>query len=92
MPPHERVAKFRSARLTHRLTGHAEQAALVQMQLQSRLQRRVYALAADSREVKAKVSDFAFADAGKPGELSRCETRKHCLQHTALQPLSDAAW
>ena len=61
MPPHERAAKFRSARLTHRLTGHAEQAALVQMQLQSRPQRRVYALAADSREVKAKVSDFAFA-------------------------------
>ncbi len=61
MPPHERAARFRSARLPQRLMGNAEQAALAQLGLQPRAGRRVYELAADSREVKAKVGDFAFA-------------------------------
>lgn len=61
MPPHERAARFRSARLPLRLTGAAELAALAQLGLSPRAGRRVYQLAADSREVKAKVGDFAFA-------------------------------
>ena len=61
MPPHERAAHFRSARLPLRLTGAAELAALAQLGLPPRAVRRVYQLASDSREVKAKVGDFAFA-------------------------------
>lgn len=61
MPPHERTARFRSARLPHRLTGAAETTALTQMGLQPRAGRRVYQLDQDSSEVKAKVDDFAFA-------------------------------
>jgi DNA replication ATP-dependent helicase Dna2 len=61
MPPHERTARFRSARLPVRLAGAAEQNALAQLGLPARAGRRVYELAADSREVKANVGDFAFA-------------------------------
>ena len=61
MPPHERAARFRSARLTRRVTGPNEQVVLSQMRLQPQTGRRVYELAADSRDVKAKVNDFAFA-------------------------------
>ena len=61
MPPHERAARFRSARLPQRLLGGAEQAALIQLRLPPRPGRRVYQLASDSREFKAKVGDFAFA-------------------------------
>src|SRR5207249_5379866 len=61
MPPHERAARFRSARLPARLTGAAEQAALGQLGLAARQGQRVYELSADSRDVKAKVGDFAFA-------------------------------
>ena len=61
MPPHERSARFRSARLPGRLTSAAEQAALGQLDLAPRPGRRVYQLNADSQDVKAKVGDFAFA-------------------------------
>ena len=61
MPPHERSARFRSARLLGRLTGAAEQAALGQLSLALRPGRRVYQLNTDSQDVKAKVGDFAFA-------------------------------
>jgi DNA replication ATP-dependent helicase Dna2 len=61
MPPHERAARFRSARLPVRLTGAAEQAALGQLGLPARFGRRIYELSADSQDVKAKDGDFAFA-------------------------------
>jgi DNA replication ATP-dependent helicase Dna2 len=61
MPPHERAARFRSARLPSRLTGGAEQVTLAQLGLTARQGRRVYELSADSRDVKAKVGDFLFA-------------------------------
>lgn len=61
MPPHEREARFRSARLSHRLTSQQETQALVHFGLQAQVGRRVYALAPGSREVKAKEGDFLFA-------------------------------
>ena len=61
MPPHERTAKFRSARLPRRLDPQAEQNALRSMGLRPRAGRRVYELAADSIDVKAKVGDFNLA-------------------------------
>ena len=61
MPPHERSARFRSARLAFRLTGVAERLALGQLSIASRQGRRVYKMNSDSRDVKAKVGDFTFA-------------------------------
>jgi hypothetical protein len=61
MPPHERAARFRSARLPRRLLGDAERRALTHLGLQPRAGRRVYEVEPGSREVKAKVGDFGFA-------------------------------
>lgn len=61
MPPHERSARFRSARLSARLTGASEQAAFNHLGLVPQRGRRVYKLNPDSRDVKAKVGDFTFA-------------------------------
>jgi len=61
MPAHERAARFHSARLPARLTGQAEAAALTAMGIPARPGRRVYEVAPDSRDVKAKVGDFSFA-------------------------------
>ncbi len=73
MPPHERTARFRSARLTRLLTGTDEQMALTQLGLSARAGRRIYELSPGSGEVKAKVGDFAFALAPQhqPGFLDR---------------------
>ena len=73
MPPHERAARFHSARLPQRLSPQAEQTALVAMGLQQRTGRRVYELDTDSVDVKAKVGDFGFAlsPASAGGLLSR---------------------
>jgi DNA replication ATP-dependent helicase Dna2 len=73
MPPHERTAKFRSARLRRRLNGAAEIAALAQLGLPVRVGRRVYEMSPDSSEVKAKVDDFSFAFSpeSQPGFLDR---------------------
>jgi hypothetical protein len=61
MPPHERAARFRSARLPRRLVGNQERQALTHMGLHPRAGRRVYEVEPGSREVKAKVGDFSFA-------------------------------
>ena len=61
MPPHERAARFRSARLTRRLRKKVEKTALANMNLQPCPGRRVYALAPDSIDLKVRVGDFGFA-------------------------------
>lgn len=73
MPPHEREARFHSARLSRRLMGNEEQQALAHLQLQSVPGRRVYELRATSREVKMREEDFNFALApeGQPGFLDQ---------------------
>ena len=92
MPPHERTARFRSARLAHRLTGIAEQTALSQMGLPARAGRRVYELSQGSTEVKAKVGDFAFALA--PQNQSNFLDRRlaSLVQNTALQGQYSNDW
>lgn len=61
MPVHERVARFRSALLTQRLTGMAATQALQQLNVSPRPGLRVYELSADSVDLKAKPGDFSFA-------------------------------
>lgn len=73
MPPHEREAKFKSARLTRRLIGDAEARALSQFSLPNIPGRRVYEMREGSKEVKLREGDFNFALApeNKPGFLDR---------------------
>ncbi|GMU20605.1 MAG: hypothetical protein AMXMBFR13_07020 [Phycisphaerae bacterium] len=61
MPPHEREARFHSARLVRRLTGQDEQAALGALNLPAQQGRRVYELSTSSCEVKLREGDFGFA-------------------------------
>ncbi|WP_069789835.1 AAA domain-containing protein [Cyanobacterium sp. IPPAS B-1200] len=61
MPPHEREARFYSARLTRKLTGQQEQQVLQELRLQPRANRRVYEIQPDSRHIKVRDGDFNFA-------------------------------
>lgn len=73
MPPHERAARFKSARLVQRLAGPPETAALAALGLAQQVGRRVYHLAPDSYDFKANVGDFSFAigPENTPGVLDR---------------------
>ena len=61
MPPHEREARFKSARLVTRLTAAQAAPVLAQFGLQAAQHRHVYELAVRSTEVRAKEGDFSFA-------------------------------
>lgn len=61
MPPHEREARFRSARLGRRLLGTEEQAALTSFALPPQQNRRVYTVRPASCEAKMREDDFTFA-------------------------------
>lgn len=89
LPPHEREARFKSARLTRRLRGDEEQAALVELGLNVVPNRRVYALHPNSLEVKFKEDDFlvGLAPRDAPGFLNR---RYHHL-HDGEPPLAGNA-
>jgi hypothetical protein len=73
MPPHEREARFHSARLERRLVGDEERNALSQLGLQPTPTRRVYRMHPTSAEVKLREGDFNFALAPEqfPGFLDR---------------------
>jgi hypothetical protein len=92
MPPHERAARFDSARLEYRLSGAQEQQALAALQLPARAGRRVYQMRPDSREVKLREGDFtvALAPEARPGFLD--ESLMRITSNTPLQPSSGAAW
>lgn len=61
MPPHEREARHRSARLERRLTGREEGEALARLGLRAVSGRRVYRMGPGSREARVRVGDFNFA-------------------------------
>lgn len=67
MPPHEREARLKSARLTKRLSGHQEQSALDALSLFAgkTISRAndlfVYQMSPNSREVNIKPGDFLYA-------------------------------
>ncbi len=71
MPPHEREARFRSARLVKRLSGLEKSKALAAMALESVPGRWVFELSERSREVKLNEGDFnvAIAPEAQPGFL-----------------------
>lgn len=71
MPPHEREARFKSARLTRRLVGQDRLDALSRSNLQVQQNFFVYELSHLSREVRLREGDFTFAlaPANQPGFL-----------------------
>jgi len=92
MPPEEREARYRSARLTRRLTGTAETTALAQLGITQRPRMRVYEMRPESREVKAREGDFSFALAPEsmPGLLDR--PLQLVTQGTPLEPANGSGW
>jgi len=92
MPPEEREARYRSARLTHRLNGTAEAAALAQLGITQRPRMRVYEMRPESREVKAREGDFTFAltPENMPGFLDR--PLQLVTQGTPLEPPNGSGW
>jgi len=86
MPPHERAARFHSARLPRRLTGQDEATALTQLGIPARPDRRVYELAADSRDVKAKVNDFSFALSPEAQDGFLDDSIARLVRGTPLEP------
>ena len=73
MPPHEREARFKSARLVARQTAPQAVQVLTQFGLSPAPHRHVYELAANSTEVRAREGDFSFAlsPANQPGFLDK---------------------
>jgi DNA replication ATP-dependent helicase Dna2 len=73
MPPHEREARFASARGLHRLQGDDEQRALAKLQLQPTPDRWVYELRPGSKEVKCNPGEFLWAISPErdPGFLNK---------------------
>lgn len=92
MPPEEREARYRSARLTRRLTGAAEATALAQLGIAALPRMRVYEMRPESREVKAREGDFSFALAPEnmPGFLDR--SLQVVTQGTPLEPPNGSGW
>lgn len=92
MPPQEREARFRSARLTRRLTGNEEATALAQLGLQRRPGIRVYEIRPESREAKIREGDFSFSLAPEnlPGFLDR--PLQLVTRGTPLEPANGSGW
>lgn len=92
MPPHEREARFHSARLTRRLTGASATAAAARARVTLQPGWMVYELSPDSREVKVREADFdvALAPEARPGFLD--ESLKAVARGTPLEPMSGAGW
>ena len=61
MPPHEREARFKSARLVARLRSRQAAQVLARFGLSPAPHRHVYELAVGSTEVRARDGDFSFA-------------------------------
>lgn len=92
MPPHERAARFKSARLTRRLAGQEEIDALESFHLHNQPGRRVYQMNQDSCEVKLRENEFNFAISpeNEPGFLDRIY---HIVtEGTPLQPQDGSGW
>lgn len=93
MPPHEREARFDSARLERRLEGHEAGRALAALRLRPQPGRMVYTMRPASREVRLHESDWklALSPEDQPGFLDR--NFSWFTRDTWLQPRNDeGAW
>jgi hypothetical protein len=92
MPPHEREARFHSARLTRRLSGPSATAAAARLGVALQPGWMVYEMSPGSREVKVRESDFdvALAPENRPGFLD--EPLQLVTRGTPLEPAGGAGW
>ncbi|OWK45586.1 DNA helicase [Fimbriiglobus ruber] len=92
MPPHEREARFHSARLTRRLAGTSATAAAARMGVALQPGWMVYEMSPGSREVKVREGDFdvALAPENRPGFLD--EPLQLVTRGTPLEPAGGAGW
>jgi hypothetical protein len=92
MPPHEREARFDSARLLRRLDGQAKADALECFKLPPAVGRMVYQMRPESREVKLREGDFNFALSPEslPGFLDK--KLAAVARGTWLEPTGGAAY
>lgn len=81
MPPHEREARFKSARLIRRLAAADAAPVLAQYGMPAAQHRQVYELSPQSTEVRAKEGDFAFA----LSPITRAGLLYETLRHIAGQ-------
>lgn len=86
MPPHEREAKFRSIRLSHRLTPQEEAVEFRRLGLSSTPELRAYKMRPESREAKIHEGDLfcALAPEGWPNFLE--VQYGNITQQTPLEP------
>lgn len=87
MPPHEREARFNSARLVERLSGTQQSEALARFGLNPEAHRHVYRISEGSREVKFREHDFncAISPTSHQDFLSR--SLKSVARGTPLEPI-----
>ena len=92
MPPHEREARFHSARLTRRLSGASATAAAARLGVALRPAWMVYEMSPGSREVKVRESDFdvALAPENRSGFLD--EPLQLVASGTPLETTDGSGW
>lgn len=90
MPPHERESRFRSARLTERLTGPARaQALALKPALVVNPGDLVYRMRPDSREVKLREGDFSVAVAPEASPALLDQKLSRIVAGTPLDGIAD---
>jgi hypothetical protein len=92
MPPHEREARFCSARLRCRIVGSEKQDVLDELDLQDAPGRRVYEMRENSREVKFRANDFNCALAPEEQDGFLDQNAWHIIQETPLEQGLDLWW
>lgn len=92
MPPHEREARFHSARLERQLIGEEEEAALTLLNLEPEVGRRVYRMRQNSREVKIREGDFDHALAPEQDASFLDRTYQVVTQGTPLELHDGRGW
>lgn len=92
MPPHEREARFHSARLTRLLSGPSATAAVARLGIALQPGWMVYEMSPGSREVRVREGDFdtALAPENRPGFLD--EPLQLVARGTPLEPAGGAGW
>jgi DNA replication ATP-dependent helicase Dna2 len=92
MPPHEREARFHSARLTRRLAGPSATAAAARAGVTLQPGWMVYEMSPGSREVKVREGDFdvALAPESRPGFLD--EPLQLVTRGSPLEPSGGSGW
>lgn len=92
MPPHEREARFHSARLLRQLFEDEKQTVLNRLNIQDAPNRRVYLMRRNSSEVKLRENDFNFAIAPELEPRFLDFQYQSLTNGTALERFDNVRW